>query len=117
MKYKPARDLFQFAQEYSTLSPTKLANIVLAKRNKKVTSQSVTMWFKRHPEVYDQLAKWMNEQSKKGGHVPMFKPEVLAELDTSDYGSIKIVNSETLDIARRLLSLIEAKLKAQRASI
>jgi len=61
MKYKPERDLPEFAREYKTLSPSKLAEIVLNHRNKKVTSESVTMWFKRHPEVYDVLVKELVE--------------------------------------------------------
>jgi integrase len=57
MKYKPERDLPDFAREYKTLSPSKLAEIVLNRRNKKVTPESITMWFKRHPQVLDQLSK------------------------------------------------------------
>ena len=61
MKYKPERDLPDFAREHKTLSPSKLAEVVLNKRNKRVTSESVTMWFKRHPEVYEQLSKELVE--------------------------------------------------------
>jgi hypothetical protein len=61
MKYKPERDLPEFAREFKTLSPSKLAEIVLNRRNKEVTSESVTMWFKRHPEVYDVLVKELVE--------------------------------------------------------
>jgi integrase len=61
MKYKPERDLPDFAREFKMLSPSKLAEIVLNRRNKEVTSESVTMWFKRHPEVYDVLVKELVE--------------------------------------------------------
>jgi hypothetical protein len=57
MKYKPERDLPQFAREAKTLSPSKLAAIVLNKRNKEITAESVTMWFKRHAAIYEQLSK------------------------------------------------------------
>lgn len=57
MKYKAERDLVEFAREAKTLSPSKLAQIVLNRRNREVTPESVTMWFKRHSEIYDQLAK------------------------------------------------------------
>jgi hypothetical protein len=60
-KYNPKRDLPDFAREFKTLSPSKLAEIVLNRRNKKVTSESVTMWFKRHPEVYNVLVKELVE--------------------------------------------------------
>lgn len=55
MKYKASRDLPQFVEEYKTVSPSKLADIILKKRNAKVKPQSVTMWFKRHRETYDKL--------------------------------------------------------------
>lgn len=57
MNYKPSRDLPQFATECKTLSPSKLAEIVLNRRNEKRTPESVTMWFKEHPEIYQQLSK------------------------------------------------------------
>lgn len=56
-KYHPEKDLPDFARENKTLSPSKLAEIVLNRRNKEITPESVTMWFKRHPEEYDQLSK------------------------------------------------------------
>jgi hypothetical protein len=57
MKYKPDRDLVEFAREAKTLSPSKLATMVLNRRNKEISAESVTMWFKRHPEIYDELSK------------------------------------------------------------
>lgn len=57
MKYKPERDLPDFARDAKTLSPSKLSEIVLSRRNREVTPESVTMWFKRHPIVYDELGK------------------------------------------------------------
>lgn len=61
MKYKPNRDIPDFAREYKTLSPSRLVEIILMKRNKKVTPESITMWFKRHPDVYEQLSKELVE--------------------------------------------------------
>lgn len=55
LKYRARRDLPRFAKEYHTLSPSDLAEIVLEKRNREITPESVTMWFKRHPKVYEQL--------------------------------------------------------------
>jgi len=57
MKYKPSRDLPEFVREYKTLSPSKLAIIILNKRNEKKTEESITMWFKRHRELHEQLRK------------------------------------------------------------
>jgi integrase len=57
MEYKASRDLPQFAMECKTLRPSKLAEIVLNRRNEKITPESVTMWFKRHRDVYGLLHK------------------------------------------------------------
>jgi len=57
MKYKPNRDIPKLAFEYHTLSPSKLAELVLSQRNKQVTPESVTMWFKRHPQIYEDLKR------------------------------------------------------------
>jgi integrase len=57
MKYKPERDLVEFAREAKTLSPSKLAEIVLNRRNKEISPESITMWFNRHPQVHDDLSK------------------------------------------------------------
>lgn len=47
----------------------------------------------------------------------MLTPDIPAQLITSDYGNIKIRNIETIEIARKLLDLIEAKFKAQREEV
>jgi len=57
MKYKPERDLPEFARQAKTVSPSKLAELVLNRRNREITSESITMWFKRHPSVLDELSK------------------------------------------------------------
>jgi hypothetical protein len=57
MKYKASRDLLEFARENKTLSPSRLANIVLNRRNKEITPEAVTHWFKRHPTIYEELRK------------------------------------------------------------
>jgi len=57
VKYKPSRDLPKFAKEYHTLSPSKLAGIILQKRNKEISPESITMWFSRHGDIYDNLQR------------------------------------------------------------
>ena len=57
MKYKASRDLPDFSRQHKTLSPSKLAEIVLNKRNEKITPEAITMWFKRHPKIHEQLRK------------------------------------------------------------
>ena len=55
LRYKPRRDIPKFAREYRTLSPSKIREIVLVKRNRNVTAESITMWFKRHPDIQAKL--------------------------------------------------------------
>jgi len=62
MKYRASRDLPKFAIEYHTLSPTKLADIILKERNKEVNPESVTMWFKRHPQIHQDLRHQIHEE-------------------------------------------------------
>jgi integrase len=57
VKYKPERDLPEFAREAKTVSPSKLAEIVLNRRNREISPESITNWFRRHPQVHDQLSK------------------------------------------------------------
>jgi Phage integrase family. len=66
LKYKPKRDIPKFVKEYHSFSPSKIREIVLGKRNKNVTAESITMWFKRNPETYAQLkAEVIGEQLPK----------------------------------------------------
>lgn len=55
MKYKPERDLPDFARELKTLSPSKLALRILERRNDQVDPSAITHWFKRHPDVEEKL--------------------------------------------------------------
>lgn len=57
MKYKPERDLPEFAREFKTVQPSKLAQIILERRNVKRTPESITMWFRDHPDIYEALQK------------------------------------------------------------
>ena len=55
--YKPVRDLPIFVRKHQTFSPTKLREVILSERNKSVTTQSISMWFKRHGVIYEALRK------------------------------------------------------------
>ena len=55
LKYRASRDIPKFVKEYHTFSPSELARIILEKRNKEVTPESITMWFKRNPKVLQKL--------------------------------------------------------------
>jgi integrase len=55
MNYSPRRDIPEFARELRSLSPSKIADRILTRRNVERKPQSVTMWFKDHPDIHDQL--------------------------------------------------------------
>jgi integrase len=61
VKYNPSRDIPLAVRELKDLSPSKIVLWILNKRNEERTSQSVTMWFKDHPSIYDELAKEIRE--------------------------------------------------------
>jgi integrase len=99
MKYKASRDLPQFATECKTLSPSKLAEIVLNRRNEKVTSESVTMWFKRHPDIYDALRKELIEG------LPTEKEKVDSSIfERRQFEELPSVKAWILDMKARELS-------------
>jgi len=60
-KYHPTKDIPEIARELKTLSPSKIRDRILTKRNEKVSSESVTMWLSRHPDVEEQLRKELVE--------------------------------------------------------
>lgn len=57
MKYVPARDIPDFARELKTVSPSAISELILKRRNVERTAESVTMWFKDHPDILEQLQK------------------------------------------------------------
>jgi hypothetical protein len=57
MKYTPSRDIPLAVRELKDISPSKIVKWILIHRNEKRTSESVTMWFKDHPEVFEELKK------------------------------------------------------------
>jgi hypothetical protein len=56
-KYKPKRDLPLLVRQYKTFSPTILRQKILEKHNRALTPESITNWFRRNPQVEEQLKK------------------------------------------------------------
>lgn len=97
-KYHPEKDLPDFARELKTLSPSKLAEIVLNRRNKKVSPESITMWFKRHAEIYDELSKELVEG------LPTEKQEVNESIfQNGTFQEVPSVNNWILEMNAREL--------------
>ena len=63
MKYKPKRDLPLFALANKTTSPFELAGIILEQRNKKITPQAITNWFRRHPTVKAEIESTISKET------------------------------------------------------
>ena len=61
MKYKPSRDIPELARELRSLSPSKIVDRILTRRNEERTPESVTMWFKDHRDIYDHLSTEFKE--------------------------------------------------------
>ena len=60
-KYDPSRDIPTFARELKSVSPSKIAAMVLNKRNEQIHPEAVTNWFRRHPQVEDELRRELIE--------------------------------------------------------
>ena len=111
MKYKPENDIPTFAQRYGTVNPSELARIISEKRHRRVSSEAIRAWLKRHPEIYTQLTKIVSDPSKKRDFKKI--PDVVAELIPANYDNIEIVGLETLELARKRLDVIETDIKTQ----
>ena len=55
--YRARRDIPNAVRALHSLSPTEIQEWVLSKFNKEITPESITMWFKRNPEVKNELEK------------------------------------------------------------
>lgn len=101
MKYKPSRDLLEFAREHKTLSPSKLAETVLNRRNEKITPESITMWFKRHIAIYEELRKELVEG------LPREKERIdLSVFERGQFEELPSVKTWILEMRARELSAL-----------
>lgn len=84
MKYKPSRDIPRFVRKYRSFSPSELRQIVLSERNKSVTPESITNWFRRNPKVTNSLKEEIIEKElpKEEVQQTIFKNGAFEELRT-----------------------------------
>jgi hypothetical protein len=108
-KYNPSHDIPKFVRKYRTVKPSELVRIISKEKGITRSLQSVCQWFKRHPDKYAQLLKEINYPSPK--KKPSEIPEVYAKLSTYSYGSIEIIDLDTLNVAREKLALVEEELR------
>ena len=55
MRYKPKRDIPLAVRELGNTQPTRIVEWILSKRNEERLPESITMWFKRHPTIKEDL--------------------------------------------------------------
>ena len=100
MEYKAKRDLPAFVREHKTFSPSKLREIVLKERNKAITPESITMWFKRNGEVYEELKTEVIEEMKP---LEVVDPAIF---ENGTFEELKTVKNWIKEMRRRELSKV-----------
>ena len=55
MKYRPSRDIPEAVRQLKSTSPTLITDWILDRRNTEKTPESITMWFRRHPTIKEDL--------------------------------------------------------------
>lgn len=95
-KYKPERDLETAALEIKSSSPSEIAKWVLSKRNQVISPESVTMYFKRHPDLKAKI------DSALSGLAPSVVQAVDAALfENGNFKETPSVKQWLLDMAMR----------------
>ena len=92
--------MIEFALEHRTLSPSKLAEVILNRRNAQVSSESVTMYFKRHEDIYRELRKRISEvlpTAKCAVDSSIFERENFRELSSVKAWMLEMKARELLD--------------------
>ena len=105
MKYKPSRDIPKAVREIKSLSPSKIRDWIREHRTevdkksgkrKQVnrTVQSITMWFKDHPDVYEELKREIGEEElpKEAITETLFENGVFRELPCIKNWMMDLVN-------------------------
>ena len=110
MKYKAAKDIPKFAKKYKTVVPSKLASFISMELNRKVSSESVHVWLKRHPEVQKKLVE---KADKRLVNDSTLNQKVLAELCVGNVIDLEITDLDTLNLAKKYLQIIEDDLKTK----
>jgi hypothetical protein len=115
MKYKASRDIPRFARKYRTVNHTKLATVISMELEIQVKSPSIRSWLKRHPtdtkKLIDYIKRELAEENDKKAYDDYLNQRVLAELYMDGLRDLQITDLETLELARRYLSIVEEDLK------
>ena len=104
-KYQPSRDLPKLAIKYRTVRACDLSRIISQEKGVVRTSSSIRSWFARHPNEYKKLVSEIKKLLPKK-ELPEI-PTAYAKLVSYFFGTIEIINLETLEKARKELDIIE----------
>ncbi|MCJ7633096.1 hypothetical protein MUP77_11980 [Candidatus Bathyarchaeota archaeon] len=61
--YEARRDIVLFAMKYETLSPSEIARHIQEDKGETRTSESIGMWFKRHPEETAEVKAYIDRRA------------------------------------------------------
>ena len=107
VKYKPQRDLPKFVREHKTLSPSELVKIILRERNKQITPEAISNWFRRHPKVHYELTQEL------ASNKPNVNEEVLEHIfQNGAFEELPSVKNWILEMEDRDIARISARLGA-----
>jgi hypothetical protein len=99
MNYKPSRDIPQFARESKTLSPSKIADHILNRRNVERTAESITMWFKDNAHVYEELKREIVQ------NLPREREKIdVSIFETCNFSQLPTIRTWILEMKSRELS-------------
>jgi hypothetical protein len=61
--YEARRDIILFAMKYETLSPSEIARHIQEDKSETRTPESISMWFKRHPEETAEVKAYIDRRA------------------------------------------------------
>ncbi len=104
-KYKPSIDIPKLARKYGTLKPSELSRAILQDKGIRKSQPSIYAWLHNHPNERNKLSIEIKNASprKKLHEIPI----PYAKLTSQYFGSMEIINLETIEKAREELKVIE----------
>lgn len=89
--YKARRDIMLIAQKYETTSPTEIARLVKEIKGESISPDSVSAWFRRHPEETAELEAYIE---RRKAMTPEEKQQVAERLKEMTKKQFQVVQSE-----------------------
>ena len=118
MRYKPERDIPKAVSKLKTVSPTRIAEWVQdnrtaldeygRKKQKRISPNAITMWFKRHPEEHKKLALELEDEELNGRVITegIFQRKVFIKIPCIEKWMIKMRGRQAKE--RSIMSFVGA---------